>query len=261
MKFTKVAEIRQTKDYELFKLDPLNRSVTQVKKLQESMNSYGFLDAYPIHVVAVNGHFVIKDGQHRFESARSLDIPIKFVVCNSDKQLSIPGINGAQRAWSLRDYIASFKQQGIEDYATLMAFSETSRLSMGTSAALLCNNLPDNGTGNILDQIKSGKFKVKTLQFANDVSNVVAATASFVPWAKNAFWVAAVARVLRVKGVTVTTLIEKIKANPGMLHLMPTIDAFMQLIEDIYNYRCRAERIPIKFLAIEESRKRSAARK
>lgn len=259
MKATNVATIKETSDYSAFKVDATNRAVTKIKKLVASMKKYGWLDAYPAHVVSENGKFIIKDGQHRFEAAKSLGIAVKFVPCKHHKDIAIPEINNAQRTWSIRDYVASWKQQGNPDYAKLVQFSESSGIGLSTCASLLSNKTPSGNRdySNITDAIKTGKFKIRTLDFAYDVASVVSACSGFIVWAKNSLFVAAIARALRVKEISAATLIEKIKANPGLLQLMPTMDAFIVMLEDLYNYRSK-KRLPLKFLAEEAVRSRAA---
>jgi hypothetical protein len=75
---------QMTYDYSLFERDVRNRQ-TDLKahpKLGASMKKYGFLDCCPIVVwrrVDVENGFIILDGQHRFEFAVELKLPVWYL--------------------------------------------------------------------------------------------------------------------------------------------------------------------------------------
>ena len=74
-----VNQVNSTNDYLKFKTLKGNRNVNKlhVRRLKES-----FKEAYLLSPIIVNQNFEIIDGQHRFEAAKSMELPINFIICN-----------------------------------------------------------------------------------------------------------------------------------------------------------------------------------
>lgn len=247
-------KISTSKNYDLFRLDKCNRSVTRLNKLQASMKKWGFLDAYPLHVVKNCSGFVIKDGQHRFESAKSLGIPVKYVICK-EQGISIPEINNASRSWNIRDYCESYRKQGKSDYGELLLFSDTHKLPLTICAAMLSGSQAGADVGNA---IKSGSLKIKGLGVANSVASIVTEARKHVNFATNRYFVDAVSKCVMTPEFSASHLIEKMQKNPGMLRQMPTGDAYLEMLETLYNYKSQRT-IPLRYMANENAKKRNRA--
>jgi hypothetical protein len=57
---------------------------------------------------------------------------------------------------------------------------------------------------------------------------------------------------MNVDGFSASRFIQKCEANPGMLMLQPTTEAFVELIEKIYNHRATTDnRLSIRFEALK----------
>lgn len=81
-----VNQVNQTNDYNLFKSLKGNRNVNKlhVQRLKES-----FKGDYLMSPIIVNQNYEIIDGQHRFNAAKDLSLPVNFIICND---YSFPGI-------------------------------------------------------------------------------------------------------------------------------------------------------------------------
>lgn len=82
-KVIKTVEVRRTKDYEAFKLDPRNNPKVNVNNkkfttLLKSIEEKGLI--YPILVKKVRGKLVILDGQRRYYACRELNASIDYIV-------------------------------------------------------------------------------------------------------------------------------------------------------------------------------------
>ena len=79
----KKQEIDITSDYERFSFHPAAQNLVQktVKKLIASMKRLGFLLSYPILVTST---FEVVDGMHRYMAAKTLGLPIYFIVVDYD---------------------------------------------------------------------------------------------------------------------------------------------------------------------------------
>jgi hypothetical protein len=213
-----------------------------------SMRAHGWLEPYPMHVVSRNGRFFIIDGQHRFKAAQSLGLPVLYVVGNDDTRISVSDINVAQSAWNHFDFACSYANQGNPHYIKLLDFSKRHKLPLGISAKLLM--MKEAGRSTCTREIREGTFKAVNLQSAEMMADTILRLKRIVVWASNSSFICALIKAVQVRGFDFNVFIQRCESNPGLLVLQPTTDAFLQMIEHIYNYRTRPEnKLAIKFEA------------
>lgn len=247
----------KTNRYELFSQDIVNRNVANIKKLMISMKRYGFIKAYPLHVVRNgSGGFIIKDGGHRFAAAKELGLEVYYVVCQDDN-ISIPEINNTQRSWKMRDYVDSHAKAGNHEYIKLRQFHEDTGIPMQLCARLLYGE--QARSGNADRYIKAGQFRVKNYDYALRVASIVNAIGQFSKLANNIEFVNAISRCCLVAGFHEDRFIKNAQRCAPMLVPQATLDNYMDLCEAIYNDHMSAKnRIPLKFEANIASAKRNA---
>lgn len=244
---TQKHSVQSTRNYSLFTVDETNRVVRPSKKLRKSLEAYGWLPAYPMHVVRRNGRLVIIDGQHRFKEAQRLNIAVLYVVCEDTPSLKIADLSDSALPWTTRDYASSFARQGNEEFQYLLNFSDHYRLPLGVSAKLLLG-VTSRTTGT--EEIRTGSFKVKASERAAKIAEVICTLKKLVPWAYNSFFVDALDRATRLENFDIGQFVRRCESCPGILRLQPTTDEFLRMIEEIYNYRsAAANRLPVAFLA------------
>ena len=79
-------KILHSSSYDQFVACPFNRDTkaSLLRKIKATMSKYGFLHGYPLHcwqgTGTQKGKLVIKDGQHRFEAAKELGLPIAYII-------------------------------------------------------------------------------------------------------------------------------------------------------------------------------------
>ena len=149
-------QIRVTKDYSIFDLHEVNRDVKNTKNLENSMAVYGWIDAYPMHVVR-NGdkRLKIKAGHHRFKVAKRLGIPVKFVVVDND-DVGIHELEKTAKQWSVSDYLQSYVRAGYKDYHIVKEYHERTGIGISNCISMLGGN--QAGTGNFQEKFKDGNF-------------------------------------------------------------------------------------------------------
>jgi hypothetical protein len=245
----------QTSDYSRFKVSETNRSLdtTHLRVIKRSLQELGWLSPYPINVVPRNGGLVIMDGQHRFTAAKALGIPILYSVeaDRSDVQTLVGGL--PQIPWRPVDFVTSYHNQGNPHYTKLLHFMEQQKLALGISAKLLMSG--EDGSTDPGKHIKAGTFRVLTPEWADLLAEIIRRLKKIVFWASNHGFVNALLKAQVVPGFDHGHFLKKCEANPGLLILQPTQDAFLELIEKIYNHRTRpAEKLAIKFEATKNER-------
>jgi len=146
--------IYQTIDYSIFQRMEGNRPINQlhVKRLAKSMNERGFIPAY--HIV-VNEGMILVDGQHRLEAAKSLGVPV-FYVIQPDIDIHINrDLNSTSKGWSVNDYLDSFVEQGLTDYIAMKEFSQ--RYPMLSVSSI--THLSEMTGGYLINNFKAGNTK------------------------------------------------------------------------------------------------------
>lgn len=80
----KSLRIYQTRNYDLFVRDPFSPGPSVRMNLEKSMRKDGYIAWLPLIVVRCSdGKLMVKDGQARLESAKSLSLPVTFLIVES----------------------------------------------------------------------------------------------------------------------------------------------------------------------------------
>ena len=249
--------ILETRNYGRFELHPFNRDVDKTRHLEASMQKYGWLDAYPMHVIKNgSGRLLIKAGHTRFEVAKKLGIPVKYVVC--DDTATIHELEKATERWTLGDYLTSFVRCGKEDYLTVFRFHKTTGISLMACISMLGGH--SAGSGNFNDVFKDGTYKTKNMEHAGIVADIILHCKKCgIKWAANSLFVNALSRTVWAEGFEPSILKRKISAFPYLMEKQPNLVSYSEMIESLYNHHSQ-QKIPLSFLADEAARKRSAVK-
>jgi ParB-like nuclease domain len=158
-------QIEKTKDYARFNLLKGNRPINRahLKKLKESIAQSNHLNLHPI---IVNQNFEIIDGQHRLQCAKELDVEIFFVKSDSVEDQHLISCNVNQKSFECENYIDYFaiKEQNPE-YIRLKKMLEASGLKPKALLTLIIGIV----SGNLLEFLKTGKFKFPSKEGLNEV--------------------------------------------------------------------------------------------
>lgn len=247
------SKIQSTTNYSRFKFMDGNRIVNnaRVKKLVRSIKRKDMLAQFPIVCMKNDVGLYIMDGQHRYTAAKQLGKPIHFVETKGLSIADVASTNSAQRGWSPSDFVASYATLGNQDYITLRDFVAEHGLPVTFVAAMLAGRTLERG-GNISAHIINGTFHVTTLHFANRVAGALRGIAPFFPASKDRSFVIAIARLLEVKAFSITRFIQRLETQTTKLVKCASWDQYVDLVEEIYNYRARKD--DIVSLSIEVKR-------
>jgi hypothetical protein len=245
----KMPEIHMTRDYSLFRLSEENRNLDLKahKDLLISMKEMGFLPMHPIVCYHNgNGIRVIKDGQHRFEYAKQLGLPVYYI--ETDKDYDLIATNLGQRSWTTKEIVSFYARHGNEDYRIALEFSDTFRMSLGHALAVLAGTVSGR---NVSCPLRKGVYRIKDKSYAMMVGGLLKSlldtTRKFTR--KHAVEEACMA-VCRVVEFSPERLIASARKNVARIEPCASKEAYLELFEDLYNHgKSSFERIPLKFLA------------
>jgi hypothetical protein len=242
--------ILQTKDYNLFKNASINRDVNlyHVKRLEES-----FSKKYLLSPIIVNKRMEIIDGQHRFEAARNLGLPINFFICESYDFNEIQMLNAQNKSWVKNDYLKAYCDDGRPDYLLVKKFCEMFPVfSLRTSLSIL-GYLTNNDTRDFVNgKLKSrsfeeGSFKVKNWERSLKHARMIIELSVYFPEiTKNAVTLA----ILPVFNLTVydhKRMLNKFELyGSSLLSLCATQSKYREMFEHIYNYHT-SKKVNLRF--------------
>lgn len=249
--------IQETTNYDKFELHKVNRNIRSTKGLEESMRRHGWIDAYPAHVVINgNGKYKIKAGHHRFTVAKKLGLPIKFVIC--DDNASIHELEKGTTPWNLADYLESYVRSGEPEYIFIKDYIDKTGLPLNSCLAML-HGQAAGSSGNVVNSFKAGTFAVKTTEHSDTVANIVGALKSEgAKWANTTLVVQTISKIVMADEIDNKRFLKKIKTcgSAANLKKQPNMQAYLEMFEEIYNYRNRDTRVPLAFVVNESARLR-----
>jgi hypothetical protein len=244
-----------TRNYGMFTFSKSNRphSPGKHKQLESALVRNGYDPARPIVCWRTPaGALEIVDGQHRFYICREHGIPICYTVT---EQRSARDFNSTTVGWSMGDYIASHVAEGNKALVELDAFQRKYGVP-ATIAEMLLAGRVGNAHGKT---IKEGTVQITDRAFAEMVGSVIVGVCKVFKHAREMLFITAIARFCRVPQFNIGKMIGQINAYPGELNRQATLDQYAIMLESIYNRNAKGNRVPIRFLADEEMRKRNRA--
>lgn len=232
-------KVASTKNYDKFKPLDGNRVVNELhlKRLIASMKETPLFSP-----IIVNEYFQVIDGQHRLEACKILSFPVYYIVVDGYGLREVQVLNANNKTWSLVDYLDGYADMGFQDYITARDFMQRNQLPIVIVLAILGKS----GNGKTLQDIRNGNFKVRNLAKANRVVNVINEVGAYYPGSKRRNFCLALIKVIDNPKFDVKEFLRKSKANPAMFYDAANVDQYVEMVEDIYNYRSR-EKVSLKY--------------
>lgn len=232
--------IYTTTDYSIFKAIDGNRAINgqHLARIKKSMQ-----EEYLFTAIMVNDKMEVIDGQHRLEAAKSLGLPVNYLVCEGYNLLDVQRLNQNLKAWNTHDYLAGYCDMGINDYIIFKKFIEDYRFSTETTLHLLSGNTTG---GHTLSLFKQGLFKVKNLKTASKIAESILLIAPYYQGFRRRSFVAAMIMLFNKDFFDFDEFMAKLKLQPTALKDCTNTVAYLALIEEIYNYR-RREKINLRY--------------
>jgi hypothetical protein len=201
--------------------------------------------------------FLLRDGQHRFEAAKLLGLPVCFVEHDTDAPIYV--LNRPQKPWTPRDFAQSFADSGNKNYVTLMEIinefnaptAVVSRMLTGSLGGGANAKTRDFQTGNMVVKENYVPLTRKVLQCWMSLRQLAKHLSSGL--CLQALWAA-----FHVDGVDTTRIVSGASRCGEKLIAYSTVDGYLDMIEQLHNYGRRSP-LPIKVPAQEIMRRRNPA--
>lgn len=241
-----VNTIFQTKELSKFKFREDNRTLNQshIRRLTTNMKNSGWL---PGSYVVVNEKYEIIDGQHRVKAAIEANVPIRYTMEKKADFEIIRGLNQNQRNWSLSDHIHGYVVDNNPHYIKLNNFIKTFPEFRVTECMMFLNNNASPVERHIFEKgLWVSKDYNKGITWANDVMSL---KPFFEKGFNKSIFVRAIVKILsRKPEFKFEEFMKKLNLRPTSLVMCGTVEQYVQLIEDIYNYKRRNnEKVNLRF--------------
>lgn len=240
----KVGEIFETKDYSIFKFRDDNRVINynHVKKLAQRMREKGWLSS---SVVTINGSGDTIDGQHRVKAAMEAGVPIRYKVTRGAGTDEMTSMNTLQRNWSPFDHIHKWVVRGNKNYMSFDKFAKDYPMFKYTEIAMFLNNSLHSVNR---DSFENGLWVVKNEKKGREwADQILQLKPYFEKYYNKAIFVRGMIKIMANKPEFVfEEFLHKVKLRPNMLVACGTIEQYVELIENVYNYK-RSGKINLRF--------------
>ena len=240
----KVGEIFETKDYSIFKFREDNRIVSQnhVRKLSQRMKENGWLST---SVVTINGSGEVIDGQHRIKGAIIAGVPVRYKCVRGAGSDEMTSMNTLQRNWSPFDHLNKFVKKGNPNYITFQKFTEEFPMFKYTECAMLLQN---SVTSIKRDNFDSGNYVVRNEKKGRLWGqHLLELKPYFEKYYNKSIFVRGFIKIISNKKEFVfEEFLHKVKLRPNMLVPCGTTEQYIEMIENIYNYK-RSNKVNLRF--------------
>ena len=252
-----VNQVHRTNDYSKFKNLLGNRNVNMLH-LQRLINS--MKKEYLFSPILVNEKYEIIDGQHRYNAAKTLELPINFIIIKDYGLQEVQTLNTNNKNWNKKDYLEAYCDLGNENYIKLKKFmgmfpdfslSVCECLIIGTSANGGVNNgkVEKCNNGKVIGRQKlfeNGLLKIDNLFNGIIRAKEVLKYKPYYDGYNRLVFVKTIVSLLKNDNFNNDEMIHKIQLNQSMLVHCISVTQYKQMLEDIYNYK-RRKKVSIRY--------------
>lgn len=227
--------IKKAHDYNLFKKLEGNRPVNEahVRKLMLSMRKKDL--QVPI---MVNPNMEVIDGQHRLEARKRLILPVYYFIGGEYGLQEVQALNTQNKKWNVEDYLQSNLQLGNKEYEVYQWFRKKYGFDHSVSLQLLSGDFRGKEQH---DAFNLGLFRANKFQEAKATAEMLIQIEPFYKNFRRRSFVKAILKVLDLKVFDFKKFLQKLEIQPTALKDCATWEQYLDLIEEIFNYRSQTK--------------------
>lgn len=225
-------EVKNTKKYEMFKQLKGNRDVspTRIKKIIESIKNVGYITS----PIIVNEKMEVIDGQGRLKALQKLQMPVEYIIHRGAGINECLSMKIHQTNWSLRDYIKSYAERGLQSYIYLQDLIDTYQGLCITTIVMACQNSTKYSR-----KIYKGEFDFTETDYekAKEKLDYIVEVSSYFKFKNGAkcYIESALLICLKLDCVDLDRLKERLKEDSSIMRRWNSVPTCLQAIEDVYN--------------------------
>lgn len=225
--------VQETSDYEQFSFIENNREVVRghVEALKQAFDTIGNLTK--VQPILVNDRMQVIDGQHRFQAARELGLPIHFTVVGGLGVAEARSMNILHRTWTVADFARSYALGGDVNYQKYLLLAEDYGFK---HSILLTYAINDQMTGKWAE-FREGNFVLTDEAGTKERLDSLAQVEEITPLAKNKVFAIALLRVMKTDGYSHRHMLSKMTLHPELLKRFASLEDALRMLEEVYNYK------------------------
>jgi len=244
-----VNQVNQTNDYEMFQTLEGNRNVNKlhVSRLKES-----FKTAYLLSPILINQRNQIIDGQHRFEAAKALGLPVNYIICNDYGLKEVQILNTNMKNWKKEDYLHAYCDLKNPEYLKFRNFMRRfTEFGIATCEIMIIDR--SNGKQGKIEGMRckikyfeEGELEIPDYDYSCEIAEKIMQIKPYYDGFNRPAFVRAMCGVFKVADYNHTVFLQRLNSQPNALQHCATVMQYRLMIEDIYNYRSR-EKVSLRF--------------
>lgn len=235
--------IYETHDYDKFKMLDSNRDLN---KANYSGLISSFKEEYLLAIVIVNERYEIIDGQHRFNAAKELGLPIRYTIAPGYGIDEVRQYNKTMQKWVKMDYRDSYATEGKDAYVELQDFMEQfPKLGIQTSIKLLSGTWStkkrDGEKIITLKTFQEGGLRLDNAPKAYVIARKIMDFQDYFKGFNSRTFIGALLPILNKKCYDHKRMMQKLNSSPIHLEKQGTQEQYRLLLQKIYNYKTSPE--------------------
>lgn len=225
-------KVFQTSNYAELKVLEGNRphKKAHLKLLKKSISEHGDLGA----PILVNEKYEIIDGQHRIKIFEELKLPVQYIVKNGFGLKEVHILNSNRKNWTMTEFMNCYVEIGEKEYIKYKEFYEKHGFPQSTTL-LIIQGKRIGGVN--VEQFKRGEFVFKETEQAEDRAEKILMFKDLYVGYKRQLFVAAIIRLFDHEQYQHADFISKLKYQREKMFDANSVNSYLRLIEEIYNYR------------------------
>jgi hypothetical protein len=223
-------KVLTTTDYKQFKQIAGNR----VKNKMHAHNIMkSMMENYLFTIIIVNEKYEIIDGQHRFDAIQKLKLPVNFIICEGYGLREVHILNQNSKTWNSEDYLEGYCNLGLPDYIKYRKFKDKYRLGHSECQAILGGTTHRRHTS----AFSTGDFKIHDYEGAVAQIEKIFECKKYYSGYRRRSFIYTMCKLMQVDGFSMDEFIHQLSINPGMIYDCARIEQYINLVEEIYNYK------------------------
>jgi len=244
-------QVYTTTDYSKFNTLIGNRKPNELH-LRRLKNS--FKQRYLFSPILVNEKMQIIDGQHRFLSAKELNLPINYLIVQGYGLEEIQILNTNSSNWKREDYLKAYCDLGVEPYLQMKQFmSDFPDFGVAISEMILTDKVDGSNAYKTIDKMdvrmmgfQNGELKIPNLYKAYESAEKVLMFKPYYEGYNRATFVRTLITLFKNENYIHAEMISKLSNNPSVLTHCANGTQYKILLEEIYNFR-RREKVNLRY--------------
>jgi hypothetical protein len=227
-----VNQVMMTNDYDMFETIDGNREVNKIhlRRLKESIK-----EKYITVPIIVNEYNQIIDGQHRFQSAKELEMPVYYIKVNGLGLKDVHRLNTNTKNWTADAYLDGYCKLGKEDYIMYRNFKQKYGFGHNETNAILTARSRMGGNQN--QAFKDGTFKIINYHQAVTNAEKICMISKFYDGYKRRAFVYAMLDLFENPQYNHAEFLNKLSFQSVKLVDCTDVQQYLILIEEIYNFK------------------------